>query len=312
MNDTLQIPAFARLDDYVGLWLCEPSRLAAMWQLSQRLDFRAHAAEWQAKEPVAAIEKMPIAGGKSVAVVKLTGLLMKSATSIGGTSTIQARRDLRQAATDPDVSGIVLAIDSPGGTVAGTSDLAAEVTAARKQKPVVAQIEDLGASAAYWIASQADAIFVNSPTALVGSIGTLQVIQDLSGAAAAQGIRTLVFGTGPFKGLGTPGAPVTEEQVAHVQALVDSVQGSFDAAVKKGRGLNDKQLLAVRHGGVFSANDAMSNGLIDGIQPIAKTIAELSKAGVSRGSPKAESGLSATAIFPMLRRSLPMLSKQEL
>src|SRR5581483_9650939 len=110
------------------------------------------------------------------------GMLMKGQSSMGGTSTVMARRDIRQAVADQDVAGILLAIDSPGGTVAGTDDLAAEVRQARTSKPVWAAIDDLGASAAYWVASQTQRVTVNSPTALVGSIGTLQVIRDLSAA----------------------------------------------------------------------------------------------------------------------------------
>jgi signal peptide peptidase SppA len=202
---------------------------------------------------------------------------MKSASSMGGTSTIQLRRDIRQAAADSDIAGILLAIDSPGGTVAGTDDLAADVRAARKEKPVWAHIEDLGASAAYWLASQADQITANSNTALVGSIGTMQVIHDVSGAFEKEGVKTLLFATGSLKGLGTPGSKVTDEQITHVQNLVNSIQGSFDDAVKKGRNFSKAELTAVRHGGVLAAPAALDARLIDGIQPFQQTVSQFSK-----------------------------------
>jgi signal peptide peptidase SppA len=274
MNDLLDVPTFARLIDYIGPWLIEPTHFASLWQMASEMNLAAHVEK--GSDPLkAAVEKLPGPGGRSLAVIKVTGLMMKSQSSFGGTSTIQLRRDIRQAAADDDVAAILLAIDSPGGTVAGTDDLAADVRGARKSKPVWAHIDDLCASAGYWLASQCDRITANSPTAMVGSIGTFQVIYDRSGAAEKDGIKTLLFATGPLKGLGTPGSKITDEQVAHVQSLVNSVQESFDAAVQKGRGLTDKQLAAVRHGGVMTASEAMDKKLVDAVQPLSKTIAEL-------------------------------------
>jgi signal peptide peptidase SppA len=269
----LSLPAFARLPDYLGLWCMERTRFEAICQLAKGMDLFAHAAEDPAPLK-SAVEKLPATGGKSIAVVRLAGMLMKSQSSMGGTSTVQARRDIRQAAADPEAAGIMLAIDSPGGTVAGTYELARDIKAAAKSKPVWAHIEDLGASAAYWAASQAGRVTANSPIAQVGSIGTYQVIYDESAAAAGQGVKTLVFATGPLKGLGVPGSKITDEQAAHVQALVDDAQTAFDAAVKKGRGMTDKQLAAVRHGGVMLAPAALDAKLIDGIEPLGKALAQ--------------------------------------
>jgi ClpP class serine protease len=170
-------------------------------------------------------------------VIEARGLLMKQQSWMGGTATLQLRRDIRAAAADPNVSAILLAIDSPGGTAAGTADLAADVRAAARQKPVWAQIEDLGASAAYWLASQADQVFANTARRpMVGSIGTYQTVYDLSAAAEQEGVKVFHFATGPLKGAGMPGTPVTEEQQADFQGRVDAVQDSFDAAVRAAAG----------------------------------------------------------------------------
>jgi signal peptide peptidase SppA len=269
----------ARWWDYCGLWSMEPSAAAKLQEHIASLDLPAHIAAHAAGLPAPlAAEKVDLPGGRKIAVVKLSGILLKSQSSFGGTSTVQARREIRAAAADPNVDGILLQIDSPGGTVAGTDDLAKEVKAANKQKPVWAHIEDLGASAAYWVASQASRITANSPTALVGSIGTIQVVHDVSQNFQREGIRTLVFATGPLKGLGTPGAPITTEQSDHLQSLIDSVQKSFDAAVRQGRGLAAKELAAVRHGGVLTAEDALAAKLVDGIQPLTQTITDFGKA----------------------------------
>ena len=270
-------PPQARMSDYFGCWAYEPDRFWAQWKLIGETDLARHmASPMPPKNPTSLT--IPTKGGQSVAQIVMRGTLMKGQSSFGGTSTVQLRRDIRQAAMDPNVKGILLDIDSPGGTVAGTADLAAEIRAAARKKPVWAHIDDLGASAAYWIASQADQVFANDKTALVGSIGTLMTVYDYSAAADKEGVKALVFATGPLKGAGAPGAPVTEEQQAYFQSLVDQSQSSFDAAVKNGRGMTAAQLAAVRTGGVFPASQALDLKLIDGIRSIDRTLEALAQA----------------------------------
>jgi signal peptide peptidase SppA len=236
---------------------------------------------------------------RTVATVQLAGPLMKAVGSMqSGTSTVQARRDLRQAAADPDVSAILLMVDSPGGTVAGTQDLAADVAAAAAKKPVWAFIDDLGASAAYWVASQATKVFANAGTAWVGSIGTLLVVYDVSGAAEEAGVKALVFGTGPLKGVATPGTVVTDDQQAYFKALVEDTQRSFDAAVAGGRGMTPDQLAAVKTGGAFLASDALRLNLIDGIQSIDQTLAQLAASTPAGASQQPARAVVVPALVP--------------
>lgn len=282
MGNRLRVPAFARLEDYCGEWCVEPTRFARAWKLAMETDLRAHVAAAAAgppPKPQTLTEMVPVKGGKNVAVVKLTGSLMKPRSSLGGTSTIQARRELRAAANDPTVSGILLAIDSPGGTVAGTEALAGDVRAARRVKPVHALATDLMASAAYWIGSQAGAVYAENKSALIGSIGTVLTVYDQSAAAEAEGIKTLVFATGPVKGAGTPGAPVTDEQAAYFQQVVNGIQQHFDTAVRTGRAMTATQLAAVRSGGVWTAAEAVGLKLVDGIKSLDQAVEALAAAG---------------------------------
>lgn len=276
MNSLISVPQFARLEDYAGLWAYEPTRFFQAWQVYTQTDWARHMAAAQPTRS-SGIEYIKGARG-NVAVIKATGSLMKQTSSMGGTSTIQLRRDIRAAANDKDVSAILLAVDSPGGTVAGTSDLAADVATARTRKPVWAHIDDLGASAAYWVASQADAIFANSPTALIGSIGTIMTVYDLSKNAEKEGVKAMVFATGPLKGAGTPGTEITDDQAAYFQAMVDESQTYFDDAVMRGRGLSSSELANVKTGGVFSAVKAKELRLIDGIRSLDDTIEAIAKA----------------------------------
>lgn len=277
MGDTvLSVPYFARLTDYVGAWAIEPSAAGAILAAAKTMDLIAHVADAGKIEPKAEVQTVTAGLNQKIAVVHLTGTLMKAASSMGGgTSTVAARREIRKAASDPEVSAILLAVDSPGGTVAGTADLGTEIASANKKKPVWAYAADLCASAAYWCASQTERIYANDKTALVGSIGTLLVVYDQSAAAEANGIKTLVFGTGPIKGAGTPGAAVSDEQKAYFRGIVDQSQVHFDAAVKRGRGMTDAKLEKAKTGGVFSATEALDMGLIDGIKSFEAVLTEL-------------------------------------
>lgn len=298
---SLEVPVFARVTDYAGAWAMEPQRASAFLERVRRADLPKHIAETPAPKPKSDLQTVSASNGQKIGVVMLTGTLMKAVGSMdAGTSTVMARRDIRKAANDSDVTAIILAIDSPGGTVAGTADLANEIRSAAKKKPVWAFASDLCASAAYWCASQTDRIFANDRTALVGSIGTLLVAYDMSKAAENQGIKTLVFGTGPIKGAGTPGAEITDEQQAYFRGIVEDAQLSFDAAVRKGRSLTDSQLSDVKSGGVFGATEALSLGLIDGIKSFEAVVEEI--AAESRRM-KRESNQSNRAISPDPLRS---------
>ncbi len=166
---------------------------------------------------------------EGVGVLPLHGPSMKARSKYGGYSTVDARRQLRAMAADERVGAILLHIDSPGGHVAGTKELADDVAAVDQTKPVHAYIEDAGASAAYWVASQARTIAANA-MAMVGSLGTFTVLYDLSKAAEMEGVQVHVVSTGERKGAAAPGTPVTDEDVAEAQRLVDGFDAFFRAA----------------------------------------------------------------------------------
>ena len=204
-----------------------------------------------------------------IAVISITGALMKQRASFSrATSTALLRRSIRSAAADRDIRGIMMVIDSPGGTVAGTGDLADDIAAAAGQKPVHAFFEDLAASAAYWVGSQANHVSAN-PTALVGSIGTFAVVHDLSKAADDAGIKVHVIKAGEFKGAGAPGSVVTDDQLAQMQIMVDGLNEHFLDGVASGRGMNRAQVNQLNDGRVHIAATAQELNLIDAVESFA-------------------------------------------
>ena len=282
MNDTHDIlldvhrAEIPRIDSFFGLWAIDETRFLSMFNALSGVDLSAHVL--QASERVAASnERKPFRMNGSTAVVPLIGTLMKSVNSMDeGTSTIRARQNIRAAVNDADVDSIMLLIDSPGGTVDGTADLAAEVRRAAEAKPTIAFIEDLGASAAYWVASQASKVYANGPTAFVGSIGTFIGLYDLSAHAEREGIRAIVIASGKLKATGFPGTEITEAQQAMLTDLVMQTQAQFSREVKTGRGLSDAKIAEIEAlAAIYSATDAEGLGLIDGLRTFEQTMEAL-------------------------------------
>lgn len=251
---------------HIGLWDCEPNWLRGALELWKADRWPAVAISDGPPEedssPPDILEGVRIAGG--VAELELRGQITKRASSLGGASSLRLRRQLRELASREDVRGIWLRIDSPGGTAAGTDDLAEEVRRARRRgKRVVAYVEDLCASAAYWAASQAERI-IAGPTGEIGSIGTFCVVFDTSERFAKEGVQAHLIATGEHKGAGSPGVPITSSQLDTLRRQVEDHFAHFAGAVARGRDVEAK-LVRERWGTgeTWIAARAKELGLID-------------------------------------------------
>jgi protease-4 len=228
-------------------------------------------------------DRRPYAMEAHTALIPIAGPISKGDSKFGGTSTLRTRAALRQAARDPEVHSIVLQVYSPGGHVDGVQDLADDVWRVRQQKPVVAHIEDLGASAAYWVASQANRITANA-TADVGSIGTMAVLEDSSKRLERLGITVHVVSTGPYKGVGVEGTAISPEALAYVQARVNAINQHFLASIQRGRRFREEAVALVSDGRVHQAAIAQRLGLLDAVQSLDATLEELHRGQVSVAS----------------------------
>jgi signal peptide peptidase SppA len=289
------------IEQYVGLWLVDETRFGAIIEQVSKMNLAAHVAANVGRPAVNA--KLGMAFTEEdfqIAVIDIQGTMTKRGSSLSGAgSSVRLRQAIRQASVDDSIGGIVLRIDSPGGTVAGTPDLAAEVRAAAGKKPTWSYIEDLGASAAYWVASQTSKIFANDATAAIGSIGTFMALYDVSTAAQLQGIKAVVIRSGALKGAGFPGSEITEEQKAVWQDVVDKTQAEFSAGVMTGRKMTAEQVATLANGRVWLANDAKDLGLIDGISTFDGVLSDMA-ADIKRQRLSARKGkrMSATTQEP--------------
>ena len=218
---------------------------------------------------------VPISLVNGTAIIPMVGLLNKRIRIPGfASSYIAASAAVRAAATDKQVRNIMLKIDSPGGFVSGVAEAADEIRAAAQTKRTVAQVDGLGAAAAYWLASQANEV-VAGRLDKVGSIGVLAVIYDTSGMAEQQGVKAEVFTTGKYKAAGVPGTSLTEEQRKDIQAQVDSTGEAFIRDIARGRNMDVEDVRKVADGRVFGSAEALSHGLVDRIGSFSETLTSM-------------------------------------
>ncbi len=263
------------LDEFFGLWCVMPDRFAAMAERFQGINLQLHLEQRQQYSDEDESYNPPYEVRDGIAMFSLSGTLTKFGSSYGGgTSTVRIRRQVRMAAADDHVRAGLFHFDSPGGTSAGTADLADDIRRFCEQKPAAAYCEDLCASAAYWLASQCPVVHANR-SAMVGAIGTYAVVQDMSKAAEQLGVKVHVIRAGEFKGAGEPGTEITDEQLAEWQRLVDDTNAFFLEAVAKGRKLGAEKTKALADGRVHIGQAAKAEGLIDDVKTLDETFSYL-------------------------------------
>lgn len=217
-----------------------------------------------------------------VAVIPISGVIgkrMNMMTQIsGGASTQLIERDIKAALADQSVNSILLHIDSPGGTVDGTQNLAEVVRQARTQKPVMTFADGAMASAAYWIGSAADEIVSSSDTTQIGSIGVVMAHQDVSKAEEQAGIKTTEISAGKYKRIASSYAPLSEEGAAHIQEKVDQIYTIFVDEIAANRNTTPENVLErMADGKVFLSKEAQRRGMIDHIANFETTINNMAK-----------------------------------
>lgn len=252
-----EVPYF---EQWLGVWSILPSALDSLVSVVSSMDITAHLASYRASNRAVSNR----VDSRGVAVISVEGALQKHASSMGNgaNSTVLAKKAIRQANADDEIGSILLNISSPGGTSAGTKELFDEIQGSKK--PVIAYVDDLAASAAYWVASGASKIISNE-SGLIGSIGTYAVVTDVSAMAAQQGVKVHVVKAGAFKGSGVAGTEVSPEQLTEIQRLVDSRNEFFIEGVVQGRKMPKASVEALADGRIHPAKEAVSLGLIDAI-----------------------------------------------
>lgn len=213
-----------------------------------------------------------------VALIPVYGVLANKMDAFsamsGGTSYAGIKKALHAALSNEDVKAVVLDIDSPGGSVPGTEELSAEIRSLRGgEKPIIAQVNSLAASAAYWIAASTDEIVV-TPSGRAGSIGVYTAHDDISAALEKRGIKRTYISAGKHKVEGNETEPLGKDTLAHIQDSVNRSYSRFVAAVAEGRGTTvGKVEDGYGQGRVFYAEALMDRGMVDRVATLDETLA---------------------------------------
>lgn len=260
-------------------WNIEPQMLPVIAGILAR-----HVAGVDSSAEIAAAlvnrKNLPQPRAGSVAIIPIYGVIaprmnMMSDMS-GGTTYDRILAQLREVMANKAVRTIVLDIDSPGGSVAGNAECAAEIMRSRTKKPIIAQIQYTGASAAYQIAAACTEI-IAAPSARVGSIGTFAIHDDLSKALEEAGISRTYISAGDGKVDGNPSEALSDRARGRWQAAIDEAYGQFVGNVVKGRGagMTVDRVKSEWKAFVYSAAEALSIEMIDGIATLDETVARV-------------------------------------
>jgi protease IV len=220
-------------------------------------------------------QKMPLrektvqgTGADKILVVSISGLISdgKGAAVWDRDDDLVARikEELTLAADDQHIKALLLRINSPGGTVTASDIIYHEIMAFKEKRkiPIVAVIMDLGASGGYYIAVAGDRIIAH-PTSVTGSVGVIMLRVNAEGLLQKIGVEAAAIKSGGKKDIGSPFRPMTEDERAIFQTMINGFFARFLEVVSKGRSLPPDQLKVIADGRVVTGPQALQLGLVD-------------------------------------------------
>jgi protease-4 len=209
--------------------------------------------------------------GDKIAVIDITGTMLSGGSGVPqlfsestGAYSNTIMKQLRRAAKDKSVKAVLLNINSPGGSVTSAEEITEEIQRFKKdsKKPIVATMGNAGASAAYYVAANCDKIYAN-PSTLTGSIGVYIGSKNLEELYKKIGITDVMIKSGVHKDILSGARPMTGEERAILQSMVDEMFESFLQTVSTGRKLPMEQVRALADGRVYTGRQAKNLKLVD-------------------------------------------------
>ena len=220
---------------------------------------------------------VPSFGGNRVALVEVEGLIVDADRIV---------RELDGYGEDPSIRAIVVRIQSPGGVVGPTQEIYDAILRIRTQgKPVVASMGSVAASGGYYLAAAATRIVAN-PGTLTGSIGVIMQLAEIEGLLKKVGVRYEVIKSGRFKDSASFARPMTPEERAVLQAVLDDMHDQFVTAIAEGRRLGKERVRALADGRVYSGRMAKDLGLVDALGGLDEAIRLAGELGGVPGKPR--------------------------
>lgn len=215
--------------------------------------------------------------GDKIAVVDLEGVILSPKDVV---------EQLRKFGDDRSIKAIIIHVNSPGGGAAASEEIYREVLRIRdvKKKRIVASIETVGASGAYYVSSATNKIFANQAS-IVGSIGVIAEWYNYEELIKWAKLQAIVLKAGEFKDAGSPVREMTPAERVYMQALIDNMHGQFIHSVAQGRRVNDDDIRPLADGKVWTGDQAMPLKLIDQIGDFRAAVEDTAKSVGIRGEP---------------------------
>ena len=253
-----------------NVWAIIPEYLTDIQEQLEAFDINAIATDKEASVT------NPDTSNSKIVVLPLYGTIVQKegivTKYLGGTSCETFGAWIDYFANDPSVSRIIIDVNSGGGSVCGVHELADKIYKVRQKKPIIAVVNTLMASAAYYIASSADKIYC-SPSGECGSIGVLLTHSDFSQYEEKLGIKTTIIKAGKHKAEGNPFEPLSDETRDYLQKNVDYFYNMFVSTVARNRNTTKADVISnYGEGRVLTAKDALSVGMIDGIKTLEEVL----------------------------------------
>jgi len=215
-------------------------------------------------------------GGEGVGLVEVKGLIIDSQETV---------RQLNELRKNEHVKSIVMRIDSPGGVVGPSQEIYAEVKKLSAVKKVVVSMGSLAASGGYYIAAPAARIIAN-PGTITGSIGVLMKFSNVEGLMGKIGMKAFTLKTGKYKDVGSPVRPMSDQDKAMLQGVIDSAHGQFVKAVAEGRKLPVEEVRQIADGRIFTGEQALALKLVDRLGTLQDAVEEAGKLAGIKGEPQ--------------------------
>ena len=193
--------------------------------------------------------------GEKVGVVEINGIISKSTPTL---------EDLKKFREENYIRAIVVRINSPGGAVGPSQEIMEEINKTKKVKKVVVSCGSMAASGGYYIASAADLIMA-SPGSATGSIGVIMQLANVEQLTKKLGVDFFSLKAGALKDMGSPFKPMTPEEKAVFQSLLNNIHEQFIKDVAKNRKLPVEKVRTLADGRVFTGQEAKENGLVDAL-----------------------------------------------
>jgi protease-4 len=219
-----------------------------------------------------------------VGVIEINGLIVKSLPTL---------KELRKFSEEDHIKAIVLRIDSPGGSVGPSQEIMREIEKTRKKKKVVASMGTVAASGGYYIACATDLIMANPGTA-TGSIGVIMKLVNVEDLIKKLGVDFYSLQAGNLKDLGSPFRPMTPDERAVLQKLLDDIHNQFIADIARNRKMPLEKVKKLADGSVYTGQTAKELGLVDAMGNFEDAVEKAGRLGGIKGK--------VETVFPEKRR----------